>query len=114
MREPVEKNKSRYPLLRWIPAFVFVLILMYNEVMQMPNDVMLVYYVKRGGTSVSRLSIDLPLDVKGELEKMSKDIGMTQNALVNLAVATMVTKYKAEGMRIFFDLISQPEIRKSK
>jgi hypothetical protein len=63
---------------------------------------------------LSRQSIDLPEEIKSDLEKMSKGIGMTQNALVNLAVATMLAKYKAEGMRIFFDLISQPEIKKPK
>ena len=39
---------------------------------------------------------------------MATAVGMTQNALINLAVATMVVKYEAEGMRIFFDLISLP------
>jgi len=62
--------------------------------------------------SLPRQSIDLPEEVKSDLQKMSKDIGMTQNALINLAVATMLAKYKAEGMRLFFDLISQPETRK--
>lgn len=63
--------------------------------------------------SLPRQSIDLPEGVKNDLQKMSKDIGMTQNALVNLAVATMLAKYKAEGMGLFFDLISKPETRKS-
>jgi hypothetical protein len=63
---------------------------------------------------LSRQSIDLPEEIKSDLEKMSKGIGMTQNALINLSVATMLAKYKAEGMRIFFDLISQPEIKKPK
>lgn len=40
---------------------------------------------------------------------MATTFGMTQNALINLAVATMVVKYEAQGMRIFFDLISLPE-----
>jgi len=67
-----------------------------------------------GGISMPRQSIDLPSEIKSDLEKMSKGIGMTQNALVNLAVATMLAKYKAEGMRIFFDLISQPDTQKPK
>jgi len=63
---------------------------------------------------LSRQSIDLPEEIKSDLEKMSKDIGMTQNALVNLAVATMLAKYKADGMRIFFDLISTSGAKKTK
>jgi len=63
---------------------------------------------------LSRQSIDLPDEIKSNLEKMSKDIGMTQNALVNLAVATMLAKYKADGMRIFFDLISKSGTKKTK
>lgn len=63
---------------------------------------------------MSRQSIDLPDEIKCGLECMSKSIGMTQNALVNLAVATMLAKYKAEGMRIFFDLISLPETKRPK
>lgn len=39
---------------------------------------------------------------------MATAFGMTQNALISLAVATMVVKYEAEGTRIFFDLISLP------
>jgi len=58
-----------------------------------------------------RQTIDLTDETKGHLERMSRDIGMSQNALVNLAVATMLAKYKVEGMRIFFDLISQPETK---
>jgi len=46
--------------------------------------------------------------VKEGLDKMAIAFGMTQNALINLAVATMVVKYEAEGTRIFFDLISLP------
>jgi Ribbon-helix-helix protein, copG family. len=61
---------------------------------------------------LSRQSIELPESVKAGLDNMAQTLGMTQNALINLAVATMVAKYEAEGMRIFFDLISQPEIKK--
>lgn len=61
---------------------------------------------------MARQSIELAETVKEGLDKMATDLGMTQNALINLAVTTMVVKYEAEGMRIFFDLISQP--RKSK
>jgi len=56
-----------------------------------------------------RQSIELPDTVKEGLDKMATTFGMTQNALINLAVATMVVKYEAQGMRIFFDLISLPE-----
>jgi len=61
---------------------------------------------------LARQSIELAETVKEGLDKMATAFGMTQNALINLAVTTMVVKYEAEGMRIFFDLISQP--RKSK
>ena len=61
---------------------------------------------------MARQSIELSETVKEGLDKMATAFGMTQNALINLAVTTMVVKYVAEGMRIFFDLISQP--RKSK
>lgn len=55
-----------------------------------------------------RQSIELPEMVKEGLDIMATAFGMTQNALINLAVATMVAKYEAEGTRIFFDLISLP------
>lgn len=55
-----------------------------------------------------RQSIELPDTVKKGLDQMATAFGMTQNALISLAVATMVVKYEAEGMRIFFDLISLP------
>ena len=58
---------------------------------------------------MTRQSIELPETIKEGLDKMATDFGMTQNALINLAVTTMVVKYEAEGMRIFFDLISQPK-----
>lgn len=57
---------------------------------------------------MGRQSIELPETVKEGLEEMASTFGMTQNALINLAVTTMVMKFKAEGMRIFFDLISPP------
>ncbi|GAB6152889.1 hypothetical protein JCM17380_55430 [Desulfosporosinus burensis] len=55
-----------------------------------------------------RQSIELPDKVKKGLDTMATAFGMTQNALISLAVATMVVKYEAEGTRIFFDLISLP------
>ena len=61
---------------------------------------------------MARQSIELSETVKEGLDKMATAFGMTQNALINLAVTTMVVKYEAEGMRIFFDLISQPSKRK--
>ena len=61
---------------------------------------------------MSRQSIELPDTVKIGLDKMATAFGMTQNALIALAVATMVVKYEAEGTRIFFDLISLPAKRK--
>jgi len=59
-----------------------------------------------------RQSIELPVNIKEGLDKMATTFGMTQNALINLAVTTMVVKYDAEGTRIFFDLISPPIKRK--
>lgn len=61
---------------------------------------------------MSRQSIELSKATKQGLEKMAVITGMSQTALISLAVATMVAKYEAEGMRIFFDLISQPEGKK--
>lgn len=61
---------------------------------------------------MSRQSIELPENIKVGLDKMAATFGMTQNALINLAVTTMVVKYDAEGTRIFFDLISPPTKRK--
>ncbi|HZK83078.1 MAG TPA: hypothetical protein VFC58_00065 [Desulfosporosinus sp.] len=61
---------------------------------------------------MSRQSIELPDTVKHSLDEMAIAFGMTQNALISLAVATMVVKYEAEGTRIFFDLISLPAKRK--
>lgn len=55
-----------------------------------------------------RQSIELSETIKEGLDKMATAFGTTQNALINLAVATMVVKYEAEGTRIFFDLISLP------
>lgn len=59
--------------------------------------------------NLPRQSIELPETVKEVLDKMATAFGMTQNALINLAVATMVAKYDVEGTRIFFDLISPPQ-----
>ncbi|KGP77064.1 hypothetical protein JT05_01275 [Desulfosporosinus sp. Tol-M] len=59
-----------------------------------------------------RQSIELSENIKKSLDKMASTFGMTQNALINLAVTTMVVKYDAEGTRIFFDLISPPTKRK--
>ncbi|OLN25469.1 hypothetical protein [Desulfosporosinus metallidurans] len=59
-----------------------------------------------------RQSIELPKAIKEGLDKMALTFGMSQNALINLAVTTMVVKYDAEGTRIFFDLISPPTKRK--
>ena len=59
-----------------------------------------------------RQSIELPKNIKESLGEMAENFGMTQNALINLAVTTMVVKYDAEGTRIFFDLISPPTKRK--
>jgi len=61
---------------------------------------------------MSRQSIELPVNIKEGLDKMAASFGMTQNALINLAVTTMVVKYDAEGTRIFFDLISPSTKRK--
>ena len=55
-----------------------------------------------------RQSIELPETVKEVLDKMAAAFGMTQNALINLAVATIVAKYDVDGTRIFCDLISAP------
>lgn len=49
---------------------------------------------------MARQSIELPETVKEGLDKMASVFGMNQNALINLAVATMVAKYDVEGMRI--------------
>ncbi len=57
---------------------------------------------------MGRQSIELPESVKKGLDEMASTFGMTQNALINLAVTTMIAKFQAEGMRIFFDLISLP------
>lgn len=62
---------------------------------------------------MARQLIKIPESIKDGLEEMSKVLGMTQNALINMAVATTVAKYQVEGMRIFFDLISPPSNRKS-
>lgn len=88
--------------------------MVYNGVVVVHINVTAVQMYNNGGISVARQSIDLPNEVKSDLEKMSKDIGMSQNGLANLAIATMLAKYKAEGMKIFFDLISQPDTRKPK
>ena len=61
---------------------------------------------------MARQSIELPDTVKQSLDKMATAFGMIQNALISLAVATMVVKYESEGTRIFFDLISLPAKRK--
>ena len=63
---------------------------------------------RRGGKTLPRQSIELPGTVKDGLDKMATAFGMTQNALVNLAVTTMVVKFEAQGTRIFFELISLP------
>lgn len=63
---------------------------------------------QKGRPKMPRQSVELNESVKKGLDEMARACGMTQNALINLAVATMMAKYEAEGMRIFFDLISLP------
>lgn len=76
------------------------------------NGVFVAYScIKRRG--IDRQSVEIPGSIKDGLEKMSKTLGMTQNALINMAVATMVAKYQAKGMKIFFDLISPPGYKKN-
>lgn len=53
-----------------------------------------------------RMSVDFPQNISEKLEVMAKEVGMTKTALVNMAVATMVTKFDEVGMRIFFDLLT--------
>lgn len=55
---------------------------------------------------MARQTIDLPDDIKRDLNEMSKELGMTQSALMVLAINTLVARYREDGMKIFFDLLT--------
>lgn len=58
-----------------------------------------------------KLPVTLPTEIKGELERLSTEIGLSQNQLVVLAVHSLLANYKEKGSFIFADLLN-PEHRK--
>jgi len=57
-----------------------------------------------------RMPISMPEDLKDELEKMAKELGLSQNHLTVMAIQSLIANYNARGTFIFGDLLN-PEHR---
>lgn len=59
---------------------------------------------------VKKMPISMPEKLKGDLEKMAEEIGLSQNHLAVLALHSLVKNYELKGTFIFVDLLN-PEHR---
>lgn len=59
---------------------------------------------------MKRLPINMPESLKTELEKMSEEVGLSQNQLAVMALHSLVANYELKGSFIFADLLN-PEHR---
>ncbi|WP_176586028.1 hypothetical protein [Priestia megaterium] len=57
-----------------------------------------------------KMPVSLPESVKQDLEKMSAEVGLSQNQLLVMAAQSLLANYKAKGSSIFADLLN-PEHR---
>lgn len=60
--------------------------------------------------TVKKMPVSLPETLKSELEKMSVEVGLSQNQLLVMAAHSLVANYKEKGSFIFVDLLN-PEHR---
>ena len=56
------------------------------------------------------MPVSLPENLKCELEKMSVEVGLSQNQLLMMAAQSLIANYKEKGSFIFADLLN-PEHR---
>lgn len=59
---------------------------------------------------MKRLPINMPETLKENLEKMSEEVGLSQNQLAVMALHSLVANYESKGSFIFADLLN-PEHR---
>ncbi|MDT9027465.1 hypothetical protein [Rossellomorea yichunensis] len=60
--------------------------------------------------TIKKLTVSMPDSVKKGLEKMSVEVGMSQNQLFVIAAQSLLANYEAKGSFIFADLLN-PEHR---
>lgn len=60
---------------------------------------------------ISKLSINMPTNLKKDLDMMAEELNMSRNQLSILALYSLVGNYKDKGTFIFVDLLN-PEKRK--
>lgn len=60
--------------------------------------------------TVKKMPVSLPETLKSELEKMSVEVGLSQNQLLVMSAQSLVANYKEKGSFIFADLLN-PEHR---
>ncbi|MEK5105088.1 hypothetical protein MKX83_24405 [Cytobacillus sp. FSL M8-0252] len=62
---------------------------------------------------MKRLPINMPDALKEDFEKMSEEVGLSQNQLAVMALHSLVANYESKGAFIFADLLN-PEHRTNK
>jgi len=60
--------------------------------------------------TIKKMPVSLPENVKHDLEKMSAEVGLSQNQLLVMDAQSLLANYKAKGGFIFVDLLN-PEHR---
>lgn len=53
-----------------------------------------------------KMPVSMPEKLKDDLEKMSEEIGLSQNHLAVLALHSLVKNYESKGTFIFVDLLT--------
>ncbi|MGW9019076.1 hypothetical protein [Priestia megaterium] len=56
--------------------------------------------------TLKKTPVSLPENLKYELEKMSVEVGLSQNQLLVMAAQSLVANYKEKGSFIFADLLN--------
>lgn len=57
-------------------------------------------------SEISKLSINMPSDLKADLDKMAEDLNMSRNQLSIMALYSLVRNYEKQGSFIFVDLLN--------
>jgi len=60
--------------------------------------------------TLKKMPVSLPENLKYDLEKMSVEVGLSQNQLLVMAAQSLIANYKEKGSFIFADLLN-PEHR---
>ena len=53
-----------------------------------------------------KMPVSLPVSVKQDLEKMSAEVGLSQNQLLVMAAQSLLANYNKKGSLIFVDLLN--------